>query len=489
MPGHIAVGDLRGFLHHIAELAGLLEAAPLAVHPACFHRQGGAAHGGPGQAGDHAHAALGFLFLEVGLAEEILQILTGDADLLLSGEQPHRCLADDLIQLLFQVADAGLAGVAVGDLAQHAVADLQLRRFHAGPLQGARPQMVAGDLHFLFGDVAAQPDGFHAVQQRAGNRIQRVGGAHEQAVAEIEPLVQIVVQEILVLFRVQHFQQCRRRVALEGLAQFVDLIQHDHRVAGAGVLERLGELARHGTDVGAAVAFDLRLVAHAAQAETVELPPQGFTDGLADAGLAHAGRPHQQQNRAFHLAAHGAHGQELDNAVLHVVEAAVVLLQRPARVAQVEVVLGVLAPGHAGEPVQIIAGHRVFRRAGFQHVELAQLLFEAPRHRLGRVQRLKPLAEFVGVGGAVVFLQAQLPLDHLELLLEEEFALVLADLFVHFLANLVLQARHFHFFLDQCQHALHACFQRHGFQNALQLVAAGAGQGGGEIGERRGITG
>ena len=62
------------------------------------------------------------------------------------------------------------------------------------------------------------------------------------------------------------------------------------------------------------MALDLRLVAHAAQAEAVELAAEGGGHGLADTGLADTRRPHQQQDRSGDLTAVGAHG-ELGNAV------------------------------------------------------------------------------------------------------------------------------------------------------------------------------
>jgi hypothetical protein len=87
-----------------------------------------------------------------------------------------------------------------------------------------------------------------------------------------------VIQEVAVLLRVQHLQQRRGRVAVVAGADLVDLVEHDHRVGGAGVLHGLDELAGHGADVGAPVALDLGLVADAADREAVELAAQRVHD-------------------------------------------------------------------------------------------------------------------------------------------------------------------------------------------------------------------
>ncbi|MNZ49806.1 hypothetical protein D3C78_675830 [compost metagenome] len=237
------------------------------------------------------------------------------------------------------------------------------------------------------------------------------------------------------------------------------------------------------------MALDLRLVAHAADAEAVEGPAQGFGDGLADAGLAHAGRAHQQHDGAGNLALEGAHGEEFEDAVLHVVEARVVLVQHLAGVFQVETVLAVDTPGHRGRPVQVVAGDGVFRRAGLQDRQLVQFFVDALLRLLGQDLAVQAGAEAVGVGALVVLGDAQLLLDDLQLFLEEELALVLADLAVHLGRQFALQARHLHFLAQQRQDPFHALEHRHRIQHLLQLAGGGGGQGGGEVGQRRRVVG
>ncbi len=130
--------------------------------------------------------------------------------------------------------------------------------------------MAFGDRQFFLGDVTRQTNHFHAVEQRPGDRVQGVGGADEQDFRQVQAQVQVMIEEVDVLLRIEGFQQCRGRVALVALAHLVDLVEHDHRVHHLDVLQRLHQFARLGADVGAPMALDLCLVAHSASSR---MPP------------------------------------------------------------------------------------------------------------------------------------------------------------------------------------------------------------------------
>jgi len=89
----------------------------------------------------------------------------------------------------------------------------------------------------------------------------------------IHGCVQVVVHERAVLVGIQHLKQCGRGVArVPTRTQLVNLIHQHQRVGHRGRLHALYELARHGADVRAPVAFDLSHVRQAAHGEPVELP-------------------------------------------------------------------------------------------------------------------------------------------------------------------------------------------------------------------------
>ena len=146
------------------------------------------------------------------------------------------------------------------------------------------------------------------------------------------------------------------------MAELVDLVEHEHRVVRAGLLHALDDAPRERADVGAAVAADLGLVAHAAQGDAHELAPQRARDGLAERGLADAGRADEAQDRALLVALELAHRQVFEDALLDLLEAVVIGVEDVARRLDVELVLGDDAPRQLDQPFEVGARDRVLGR-------------------------------------------------------------------------------------------------------------------------------
>ncbi|MCY1178181.1 hypothetical protein D9M73_185210 [compost metagenome] len=161
-----------------------------------------------------------------------------------------------------------------------------------------------------------------------------------------------------------------------------------------------------------------------------------------------------------------------------------VLVEDFARMFEVELVFAVHAPRQGGGPFQIVAGDGVFGRAGFQDGQFAHLFIDALACLGRQGLAFQALFELFEVGAAVVLGQPQLLLDDLELFLEEELALVLTDLAVHFSGNLFLQARDLDFLAQHRQDFFHALEHRHAVEHFLQLTTGGRGERGGEVGQR-----
>ena len=148
--------------------------------------------------------------------------------------------------------------------------------------------MIAGNGHLFLERVAVELDDLHAVQQWARNSVHNVGRRNEQDIREVEVYLQVVIAEGMVLGRIEHLQQRRRRVTPPVAADFVDLVQHDHRIQSAGFLERAGDTARQCADIRPAVTADLRLVVDPAQRDACETPPEGAGNRFPQRRLADA---------------------------------------------------------------------------------------------------------------------------------------------------------------------------------------------------------
>src|SRR5437588_10557774 len=105
-----------------------------------------------------------------------------------------------------------------------------------------------------------------------------------------------MIRKVLVLLRVEDFEQRGRRVTPPVGADFVYLVQHEDRVARAGDFHLLKNASGHGADVGTPVATDLGLVVDATQRKPHELTSESARDRLAQAGLPHSGRTDEAQD-------------------------------------------------------------------------------------------------------------------------------------------------------------------------------------------------
>ena len=74
-----------------------------------------------------------------------------------------------------------------------------------------------------------------------------------------------MVDERVVLLRIEHLEQGRGRIPTEVRGHLVDLIQEEDRVDGPRLLHHLDDLSGERSDVSPAVAADFRLVADAAE--------------------------------------------------------------------------------------------------------------------------------------------------------------------------------------------------------------------------------
>ncbi len=435
-------GD-RGLLHHVAELPGQRQSLATR-HRRGLDRQHLAADRRPRQPDRRPRRVerRGGLVLVALRPEQLAHPLRTDGArrVLLLGERlggtPHH-----VRDLALEIAQPGLAGVLAGDLEDPRVGDLELQLLEPVLAQHLRDQVALGDLELLEIGVAREPDHLHAVAQRRRHRVEVVGGGDEQHLRQIERHVEVVVHERVVLRRIEHLEQRRRRIAVEIHGQLVDLVQHEHRVPGAGAADPADDVPGQRPDVGAPVPADLRLVPHAAQRLVHELASQRARDRLPERGLAGARRPDEAQDRRARVRLEAPHHQVLEDALLDLVEPVVILVQDLAGVDQVEVVLGPHRPRHVHQPLKVAPRDRVLRglrRHARQPVQLAvRLLLHLRRHP----RLLHPLAQLGDLLLAVLAL-AQLLADRLHLLAEEELLLVLVDVLAHRVADLRADLEH-----------------------------------------------
>ena len=308
-------------------------------------------------------------------------------------------------------------------------------------LQLLRHEEALGNPHSLQLRVAGELDDLHPVAKRRRDRVEHVRRGDEQHLGQVERHLQVVVLEAVVLLRVEDLEQRRRRVAAEVHADLVDLVEHEHRVRAAGGLDVLDHAAGKRADVRAPMAADLRLVVDAAQAHAHELAAHGAGDALAEARLADAGRSDEEEDRRADLLGQLAHGHVLDDALLRLLEAPVVLVEDLLGLVEVEVVIGLDAPRQADEPVDVGANDALLRAGARDPRESIDFLEGLLLDLVGHRRLLDLLAQLGRLGDGRVVLP-QLLLDRLHLLAQDVLALGLVHLGLDLGLDAALQLEH-----------------------------------------------
>ena len=125
-------------------------------------------------------------------------------------------------------------------------------------------EVASAYLDFFFLYVARDFDEFHTVEQRPRDGVQVVGRGDKQYFREVVVDVEIIVVKRIVLLRVEHFEKCRCRVALEVVAYFIDFIENEYRIGGSRFLYALNDSSRHGSDISTAMPSYFGLVVQTA---------------------------------------------------------------------------------------------------------------------------------------------------------------------------------------------------------------------------------
>ena len=171
-----------------------------------------------------------------------------------------------------------------------------------------------------------------------------------------------MVGERAVLFRIQHFQQCRSRITPEIRPDLVHFIEEEQRVVHAALPDRRDDTARDRTDISSAVPPDLRLIPHTAQGHTDEFPPGRSGNGLGNGSLSYPRRSDQTKDRSPDAVRQLGHRQILQNPLLYLPHPVVIRIQDLFGAPDVGIRLRRRVPRKIQNRLHIVAHNGTFRR-------------------------------------------------------------------------------------------------------------------------------
>src|SRR4029079_1833078 len=463
---HVGVCSLDRLLHHVAQVAGDGHSA-LARHHDAFNRQQFATYLGPRKPSHDADLIFKFGFAGAVLrhSEEVVDVLGGDDDRRLRRRQNLlHGLTRQLRDFTLERTDARFSRVAANDFLQCAVFNRPLAGIEAVRRILLRHQVAFGDFELFILGVARKANDLHAVHQ-GGRNVERIRRRHEHHVREVVIDLKIVIVERRILLRVQHFEQRRRRIAAEVLTHLVDLVQEEKRVRPLCLFHRLDDLAGHRANVGTAMTADFRFVPDAAQRHAHKFATRRIGNRFAKRSLADAGRTDEAQNGPFQLIRTRLYGEVLEDALLDLVEAIVLLIEDRLRFRDVLLDLALEAPWDREQPIEIVAHDRRFGRHRRHLLELLQL---RQRLVLGLFRQLRILDFLLELGDVVALVGvAKFLLNGLHLLIQIVLALRLLHLALDARTDLSLDLKDRDFAFHQRIDALEPLGNAGGLQHVL----------------------
>ena len=205
-----------------------------------------------------------------------------------------------------------------------------------------------------------------------------------------------------------------------------------------GLLQRLDELARASrrcTCAGGRGSPPRRARRRATGARTCG--PVARAMDSAERGLADARRADEAEDGPLQLLHQRLHREVLEDALLGLLQAVVVLVEDPLGLDDVEPVLGLLVPGQREDPVDVVADDGGLGAHRAHHLELLQLLLDLERGLLAHPLGLELLLDLLDLVLELVAL-AQLLLNGLHLLIQVVLLLRLLHLLLDAGADLLL---------------------------------------------------
>ncbi len=212
---------------------------------------------------------------------------------------------------------------------------------------------------------------------------------------------------------------------------------------------------------------DFRFVVHASHRDAHEFAAQRSRNRFSERSFSHSWRPEEAQDRPLHSRLEFLHREIIENALFHLFEVVVILVQNRLALGDVDFLEpGRFRPGQRDHPFQIGARDHVFGRSRSHFRQPLQFAIAFLAGLGGHSGFFELLAKLVDFGLAVVGF-AQFLVNRLELLAQQIFALALADLFLNLLLNLVAQLQNFEFLGEFANQGFQAPAHVGGFQQFL----------------------
>jgi hypothetical protein len=154
-----------------------------------------------------------------------------------------------------------------------------------------------------------------------------------------------MIPEGAVLLGIQYLQQGGGRIAAVIIAELIYLIQQQHGIGAAGLLDGIDDTTGHTAYISFPMTADLRFIFDTAQRDTSIAASHRLRDTAHDGGFAHAGRAHKAEDLTIDIRRKRPNSQSFQYTLLDLLEAVVLLIEELGSLFEIYHIFGIAAPG------------------------------------------------------------------------------------------------------------------------------------------------
>ena len=189
-------------------------------------------------------------------------------------------------------------------------------------------QITIENLHFFVKSIPRHIDNLHSIKQRRVQSLQHIRCTNKQHLRQINRRVNKVICKRIILLRIQYLQQRRPWIPMmTRLPYLIDLINQNHRVIHLTRFQRIDNLTRHSSHIRPSEPLQRTRVPIPTKRNPHKFPIQRLSDWFPNTRFSYTRRPYKTQDLALHRIFQLAYRDELQDSVLDIIHAVVMVIK------------------------------------------------------------------------------------------------------------------------------------------------------------------
>ena len=142
-------------------------------------------------------------------------------------------IAHYLSDLFFQITHPRLSGISLDNTFYLFLTQLNMFVYHAMFFKHFRKKKMSGYFYFFFDGISRDIDNLHSVLQSRLYGTKIISCSDKHHFGEVVTNLQKIIVELIILFRIKHFQHSRRGISSIANAKLVEFVKDKNRIRSA----------------------------------------------------------------------------------------------------------------------------------------------------------------------------------------------------------------------------------------------------------------